>query len=193
LAIKKEEKLYTYDEFRKMELPGDNLYELRDGKIYMMGTPSYIHAVIVQNLYDVFSAYLKGKSCKAFITGLGVRLEPRKNRKDKDQLVPDLTVICDKSKITDEGCEGAPDMVIEVLSPSTASVDRDDKRHKYEKAGVREYWIVAPNERTVETFVLKNGVFMQDCYSQSSTHPDTSVTAAIFPGLTIKLADLFTE
>jgi Uma2 family endonuclease len=194
LVPKNEDHEYTFDEFIKLDLPGDNRYELRGGKIYMMATPVVRHVVIVQNVYHQIHDYLEGKPCRAYIAGLGVRPRPRKDRKDKEYLVPDIVVLCNKEKLTKDVCEGAPDMVVEVLSPSTANVDRDEKRHMYEDAGVREYWIVAPNEQTVETFVLgKDGKFMQDCYSLTEEHPNRVAPVYIFPGLTLKLADIFAE
>ncbi|MDR0909578.1 MAG: Uma2 family endonuclease [Spirochaetaceae bacterium] len=193
-AVIKSQKIITYGEFIKMNLPGDNHYELIDGKIYMLAAASPQHAKIVKNLYDAINKYLEGKPCEIYPTGIGVRPEPRENDRDKDQLVPDLVVICDKSKLGPRDYEGGPDMVIEVLSPSTASKDKNIKRHKYEKAGVREYWIVSPNEQTVETFVLKQGIFMQDCYSlEFDTPPEEGVPVSIFPGLEIKLNDIFAE
>jgi Uma2 family endonuclease len=186
--------IYTYDEYSKLDLPPDKKFELRDGKIYMMASPLMVHVEIVKQLYDRINEFLHDKPCKVYSFEVGVRPKPRNDRSDKDQLKPDIVVICDKDKVKKDGIEGAPDLIIEVLSPSTADVDRDDKRHKYEDAGVREYWIVSPHERTVETFVLdERGRFMQDCFSLNPDHPDRKVAVAVLPGLEIKLAEVFTE
>jgi Uma2 family endonuclease len=189
----KKEHLYTFAEFEKLQLPEDCRYELRGGKIYMMGAPALPHIEIAQNIYDAIHDFLKDKPCRVFSTGLGVRLKPREDKSDKDQFVPDIVVVCDRKKLQHSGCEGAPDLVVEVLSPSTASTDRDEKRHAYEDAGVREYWIVSPYEETVETFVLENGVFKQDCFSVKPDGTETSVPVSIFPGFSIPLSGIFPE
>jgi Uma2 family endonuclease len=187
------QKTYTFEEYEKLNLPGDNKYELRNGKIYMMSIEKTIHAELCRRLYNKIDSFLDGKPCQVFSVGLGVRLEPREDKKDTEQLVPDLAVVCDMDKMKTDGYNGPPKMIIEVLSPSTASSDRVYKRNRYEQTGVEEYWIVAPNEKTVETFVMKNGSYQQKSFCPDWENPDASIPVAVLPGLSINLAELFAE
>ena len=108
---------------------------------------------------------------------------------DDDTVVqPDLVVICDRSKIDDKGCNGAPDMVIEILSPSTARHDKLVKFQLYQNAGVREYWIVDPDTKTVQAHVLESGRYFTAAYGDADTAP-----VYVLDGCTINLTDVFAE
>ena len=139
-----------------MPLPGDNFYtsedywnlpdgqraELINGKLYDMAPPSRIHQELVSELTVAFSNYIKseGGDCKVYPARFAVNL----NEDDETYVEPDLSIICDKSKLSDRGCEGAPDFIIEVVSPSSRKMDYSTKNALYSDAGVREYWIVDP-------------------------------------------------
>ena len=129
--------------------------ELIDGVVYDMSpAPGWVHQGLSMNFLIQLGSFLEGKTCKVFHAPFGVRL----NADDDDTVVqPDIVVICDRSKLSGAGCEGAPDMVIEILSPSTASKDMLIKFNKYLMAGVREYWIVDPQTQVVRVCILNNG------------------------------------
>ena len=107
---------------------------------------------------------------------------------DDTIVLPDISVICDKSKLNDRGCVGPPDMVIEILSPTTAMLDKHLKFYQYLRAGVREYWIVEPESKTVSVHILNNGVYVTDSYGGDETVP-----VHVLEGCTIDLTVVFAE
>ena len=126
--------------------------EIINGEAVMMVPPSRIHQKISGEIFRQFANYLEGKKCEVYPAPWGVRLFEKDGDvpDDVDTVVePDISVICDKNKLDKHGCKGAPDMVIEVLSPSTLRHDRFVKLALYQQAGVREYWVVEPETRTV--------------------------------------------
>ena len=127
--------------------------ELIDGKIVAMSPAATNHNRISGNIYHLFRTYLKGKNCKPFPDGEIIFLT------EKDRFVPDMTIVCDKNKIKANGIHGAPDLVVEVLSPSTMKNDRTHKKDVYEQCGVREYWIVSPESKSIEQYLLEDGKF----------------------------------
>jgi len=124
------------------------------------------HQRISRELSRQFSNYLAGKKCEVFSAPFGVRLfeEEGDAPEDVDTMVePDLSVVCDEDKLDKYGCKGAPDLIIEILSPSTRRYDRITKLNLYQRAGVREYWIVDPETKDVQTFLLDTGrYFVKD-------------------------------
>lgn len=140
--------MYTYDDI--LALPDGARAELIDGQIYYMASPSTVHQRILGNLYlDIALHFRKNNgSCEAFLSPFAVFL----NSDHSTYLEPDLVVICDKDKIKTDGCYGAPDWVIEILSPSSRSLDSGIKLFKYRTAGVREYWIVDPMKELVRIY-----------------------------------------
>ena len=149
---------HTYAEY--LTWPSDARYELIDGEAYLMApAPTVTHQRITGELYRVIADALEDRRCEVFIAPFDVRL-PRGDEADSaiDTVVqPDLTVVCDPDKIDERGCRGAPDWVIEVLSPSTAAHDQVVKLRAYERAGVAECWLVHPTDRTVMAYRLENG------------------------------------
>lgn len=137
-------------------------WELINGVPYLLASPSLKHQMIIGAIYRQISAYLDGKTCVPILSPFDVRLFETDGCNDNDidtVVVPDLSIVCDRSKLDNRGCKGAPDMVVEVLSPSTQRQDRMVKLNLYQKAGVREYWIVDPENKTVQVFQLIDGVF----------------------------------
>lgn len=137
--------------------------EIINGEIYLMVPPSSTHQRISMELSRQIANYLDGKRCQVYSAPFAVRLfeTDTDSPEDVDTMVePDISVICDRNKIDEHGCKGAPDLVIEILSPSTNRHDRIVKYSLYQKSGVREYWIISPEERSVQVFLLDNKVFV---------------------------------
>jgi len=130
--------------------------ELLNGKIVMMSSPSVNHNIISFNIIRIFNEYLKGKQCWAFGDGVDVYLT------EKDRAIPDAMIVCNKDIIRPDGIHGAPDLVVEILSPGTAKNDKGYKKDLYEKSGVKEFWIVEPNIRTIEAYLLSDGKYGSD-------------------------------
>ena len=126
--------------------------ELINGEIVLMSPrPGFNHMNISSNIHGIFNSYLRKKTCKVFFE-MEVRLT------DKDRFIPDVLVVCDRNKIKKHGIEGAPDLVVEVLSPSTGKNDRFYKKDVYGKCGVKEYWLVEPGGMSIEVYLQRNGV-----------------------------------
>ncbi len=181
---------FTYGDI--LRSPDEVPMELIDGQVILMAPPSTRHQWIIGELYLQFGNFLRGKKCRAFQAPFGVRLFEQKEDTpdDVDTLVePDLTVVCDASKIDRRGCRGAPDLVAEILSPSTARRDRLVKRELYEAAGVREYWIVDPDRESVQVYLLRDGTYLPP---QTYTK-DTPVPSEVLPGFAADLSTVFPE
>lgn len=182
---------YTYADY--LSWPKDERWEIIGGVAYnMTPAPSRRHQEISGALFNVLYNYLRDKSCKVYTAPFDVRL-PEGNESDaeiKNVVQPDIVVVCDKAKLDDQGCKGAPDFIAEIVSAHTARKDVREKFYLYEKAGVKEYWIVHPNDRTVLTFSLgtdgKYGI-------PEMFGPDDEIPVNVLPGLVIKLNDIFRE
>jgi Uma2 family endonuclease len=179
-----EDGLYTYGDYLSWD--DGKRYELHDGEAVMLASPSRDHQAVSLRLIEQLLAFLKGKPCKLFHAPFDVRLNPAEDEGDDTVFQPDLAVVCDSAKLGERACLGAPDFIIEILSPSTARYDRVYKRHKYREAGVREYWIVDPDRGTLETCVLKNGEYVTDAFDDTG-----SVPLRIFPDCVIDLKAVF--
>ena len=176
-----QEKTYTINDI--YALPDGQRAELIDGRMYMMAPPNTRHQRIVGDLYAAIHNHIKAKggSCEVFPAPFAVFL----NEDDLNYVEPDISVICDKSKLTERGCNGAPDWIIEIISPSTSRIDYGIKLFKYRSAGVREYWIVNPLKKTVMVYDLE-----KDEQSNQYDYEDT-ISSCIYNDLTINVADLF--
>ena len=175
-----QEKTYTIDDI--YALPDGQRAELIDGRMYMMAPPNTRHQRIAGDLYAAIHNHIKAKggSCEVFPAPFAVFL----NEDDQNYVEPDISVICDKSKLTERGCNGAPDWIIEIISPSTSRIDYGIKLFKYRSAGVREYWIVNPLKKTVMIYDLE-----KDEQSNLYDFEDT-ISSCIYNDLTINVADL---
>lgn len=134
--------------------------EIINGEVFLMAPPSRIHQEIAAELTRQFGNYLEGKRCKVYPAPFGVRLfeQDGDSPEDVDTMVePDLSVVCDEDKLDDNGCKGAPDLVVEIISPSSRRHDRLVKLGLYQRAGVREYWIVDPDTQSVMVFTQDGG------------------------------------
>ena len=155
-------KIYTEEDY--YNLPENVRAELIEGKlIYNQAAPSRIHQAILMELSGTIRDYLKSKSgtCRVYPAPFAVKL--MENR--KTIVEPDISVICDKSKLTDRGCTGAPDWIIEIVSPSNSSHDYILKLNLYANAGVREYWIVDPYKERIFVYRLEQEHFEVETYT----------------------------
>jgi Uma2 family endonuclease len=186
-----ETKRYTYADY--LTWIDDKRRELINGFIYLMSAPRRIHAEISMELSAFIATFFKKRKakCRVYHAPFDVRL-PIEGSKEDDKIYnvvqPDICVICDLSKLDYRGCIGAPDLIVEVLSPSTYKKDWTKKYILYEKAGVREYWIVDPFDKVVHIFLLQpDGKFDEgmtyECNENAPVH--------IFEGLEIDLKELF--
>ena len=180
-----EETHYTYADYCAWD--DDQRWELIDGIPYAMSAPTLTHEDIGRGLYLQFGNFLKGKSCKVYHAPVDVRLNA--DTADNTVVQPDLLVVCDYAKFSDgKSCKGAPDLIIEIQSPSTAGYDRIIKLELYRKTGVREYWMVDPDTKTVQVCVLKDGQYYVTGYTGTDTAP-----VSVLLGLEISLSDVFSE
>ena len=174
------EKDYTIEDI--YALPEGERAELIDGRMYMMAPPNTAHQRISRGLLNAIYNYIKSKggNCEVFAAPFAVFL----NQDDRNYVEPDISVICDRDKITEKGCNGAPDWVIEIVSPSTRQMDYGIKLFKYRTAGVREYWIVNPLKKTVNVYDFEHEKGT-DLYSFEDT-----ISVCIYEDLCIQTADL---
>ena len=135
----------------------DILDEMMNGQIFLMSPrPTVNHNRVCGNIFRAFGNRLEGKGCEAFGDGRDVYLS------EKDRVIPDVMIICNKDIIRENGVYGAPDLVVEVLSPGTEKRDRGIKKNLYEKCGVKEYWLVNPETKSVEVYLLIDQIFCLD-------------------------------
>ena len=172
--------------------------EIIDGKAVMMASPSTNHNLIMGNIYALFFNYLRGKRCVPFADNTTVFLTK------KERYIPDVMIVCDPDKIRGNGVHGIPDLIVEILSPSTARQDKGHKKDAYEKHGVREYWIVSPGDQSIEQYVLEDGRFtlrgvyarypqfmLDDMSEAEKAALVTEFSCTLFDGLTVPLDDVF--
>ena len=182
------EKFYTYEDYCKFN--DDKRREVINGVIYALASPSREHEDIASNLHGIFWSYLRGKKCKVY-TSFDVRLLQKGETKNTASNVvrPDVLVVCDEKKLSRYGCIGAPDLIIEILSPSTSRMDKITKLNLYQEHGALEYWIVDPLHQTIDRFSLdkETGKYKQAEYF---ARQDT-ISPATFPDFTINLEEVF--
>lgn len=145
--------IYSYKDY--LEWPEDKRYELIEGTPYMQAAPSWQHQAISRELIIQFGNYLKGKKCSVFSSPFDLILTDKEDKKQSNNVLqPDLLVVCDPSRLIGTGYTGVPELIIEIVSPSTARSDKFYKFNMYEKFGVKEYWIIEPDIKLVSVFIL---------------------------------------
>jgi Uma2 family endonuclease len=190
-AAKKRDAKYTYADY--LTWSDEERWELIDGVAYnMTPAPSRKHQEISWELAQQIGAHLHGKRCKAYTAPFDVRL-PAPGATDETTstvVQPDLVVVCDPAKLDDRGCKGAPDLVIEIVSPDSVARDMKEKFLLYERVGVAEYWIVHPTDRIVSVFRRGPDGF----YGKPDVHTaEERVPVGVLPELEIDLATVFAE
>lgn len=173
------EHLYTIDDI--YSLPDRERAELIDGQIFNMAPPARIHQRLVSQLTKLIGHYIDSRSgsCQVYSGPFAVFL----NNDEHTYVEPDISVICDQSKLDDKGCHGAPDWIIEIVSPSSIQMDYIRKLAKYNDAGVREYWIVNPMKHTVMVYVFG------DEWESTQYLFDDEIPVHIYPDLHIRISD----
>ena len=183
-------KLYTYADYLTWQF--QERVELIRGKIFKMSpAPKRIHQEIESNLHREISYHFKRKTCKVYPAPFDVRLIKKTAIDQEIETVvqPDICVICDLEKLDDRGCIGAPDLIVEILSPSTKHKDIKDKFELYEQNEVKEYWIVDPSNKTVIKYTLEKGRYIGD----KIRGEEEVLTSSLFPELSIDLSEVFEE
>lgn len=180
---------YTYADYLKWKF--EERLELFRGRIFKLSAPNTKHQAIVRNLTILSGTVLKGKKCKAFPAPFDVRL-PVKNRKRDDEVKtvvqPDVCIICDESKIDTRGCCGAPDLVVEILSPGNTKKEIRLKHELYEEAGVKEYWIVYPEEESIAVFLLDDTLKFGGAAIYAGGE---NIDSKAVPGFSVNVNDVF--
>ena len=186
----RKEQRFTYADYQRW--PEEARYELIDGEAFLMApAPLIEHQIIAGEIFRQLANALDGQACTPFVAPVDVRL-PRADEADEavDTIVqPDVLVVCDPAKIDRRGVRGAPDWLVEVLSPSTAAHDQIAKRGTYERAGVREYWLVHPGDRTLTVYALIDGQYGRPEIYELKDHTPIGV----LPGVSIAWDALVTR
>lgn len=172
MLLPKEERC-TYAEYAAWDT--EDKYELFEGVPVMQARPSIAHQHIQAELITALKVFLRDKPCRAFAE-IEVLL-PDSSRQGADDVrnvfIPDISVICEPEKLTKQYCKGAPTVIMEILSPATAKIDRFVKLNAYQKAGVPEYWIISPSENTVTVFELHGDIYTtRAVYNQKDTEAE---------------------
>jgi len=164
--------------------------ELFKGKLFKMSAPSAIHQEISMRLVGELYQFFKGKDCKVFHAPFDVRLlkESQEDKNIYTVVQPDICVVCDPEKIDKRGCEGAPDLVIEILSPGNSKKEMKYKYALYEEAKVPEYWIIDPDHQNVLVYVLEDGKYLNPM-----NIVEGNITSQKFPTLKIHTDDIFSN
>lgn len=173
---------HTYTSEDYWNLPEGQRAELIDGQLYNMAPPNRIHQKLIVQLSAAIYSHIRSNagSCEVYPAPFAVNL----NADDKIWVEPDISVICDKTKLSDQGCKGCPDWIIEIVSPSSIRMDYAVKLFKYRTAGVREYWIVNPMKDIVQTYVFE-GEEDSNLFSF-----DDEIPVHIFEDLKIRISSL---
>lgn len=183
-------KLYTYADYFQWRF--EERVELIKGRIFKMSpAPNVRHQRICGEVYGQLWSFLKGKKCEVFVAPFDVRL-PRKTNDDKEiitVLQPDICVVCDPAKLDKRGCLGAPDIVVEILSPGNNAKELKTKYEVYEEAGVQEYWVVSPQDNTFLVYTLTDGKYVP---MRTMVAGDT-FSSSVLAGFSLNLTELFGE
>jgi Uma2 family endonuclease len=173
--------------------------ELLDGVITSMSPrPSANHNIVSSNIYRIFSNFLRKNTCSAYADGMEVHLD------EKNYVIPDMSIVCNPGIVKQDGIHGAPNLIVEVLSPSSFKRDRGYKMELYARSGIEEYWIVSPVEKTIEVYLLKGGLYqLENVYSQlpeyelrrltesERSEVPSSFKTSLFPELNIEIDEIF--
>jgi Uma2 family endonuclease len=179
-------KTYTYSDYLLFQF--QERVELIKGFIYNMSpAPSTNHQRISQNINGFFYTYFSKKNCSVFVAPFDVRLPLKSAKKDTTVVQPDLCIICDESKLDERGCNGAPDLIVEIISPNNSKHDIHTKFNLYQESEVKEYWMVEPIEKMVLVYTLKNGEYI----GLKPFAEGEKIKSILFPDIDIAVDDIF--
>ncbi len=189
ISVLEPEATYSYADYLKWSF--EERVELIKGKLFKMSpAPGRSHQEISIRIASEVRQFLKGKVCRVYHAPFDVRFPQEidsTNRETFTVVQPDICVVCDLEKLDDAGCKGAPDLIVEILSPSTSKKDLNDKFYLYEEFGVKEYWVVYPGDKVLEIFYLEKGK-----YSRFKKYlPGDLVTSKVLFGLNLNVDDIF--
>lgn len=182
---------YTYADYLLWQY--EERLELIRGKIFKMSGPNTAHQEVCGNIFAAFHNFLRKKPCRVFVAPYDIRLPFQNKKKDHEittVVQPDICVVCDESKIEERGCCGAPDLIVEILSPGDSRKDVQIKFDLYEEAGVKEYWIVHPTKKHMVVHIQKE----EGKFERGKKYIDGDrVESYAVPGFTIEISDIFTR
>lgn len=182
---------YTYKDY--LNWPGEERWELIDGIPYNMSPePARKHQKILGELFTSIHNYLKNKECEVYSAPFDVRLltDNIGDEETTNVVQPDISVICDSSKLDNRGCKGSPDLIMEIVAPSTLKKDLKEKFYLYERAGVKEYWIVYPDKKTMVSYILNED---GKCGRPEVYSEEDSLKVNVLESLEINLTDIFKD
>jgi len=179
---------WTYADYKTWELKPGERWEIIYGEAYAMSAPNAYHQSILGEMFKQIAVFLTGRECKAYPAPYDVRLFWEEDESDDTVVQPDISVVCAKEKRGAEGCRGAPDFVVEILSPSNTAIEMQRKFNLYRDAGVREYWVADGESKTVIAYLFDGDRVASKTYGESD-----SAQVASLPGLSIDLAPVFAE
>lgn len=180
----------SYEEYKKLVDSSDQRYELINGEIYLLASPSFKHQIAVKEIAGHFYNYFKGRPCQALTAPLDVRLFgfATKFEENPNVVQPDVVVICDEDKVNEDKYEGIPTLIVEVLSPSTKSKDMAIKLNLYMKSGVLEYWIADLENKSILQYSFSHE---RDIESLITLGEEDTIKSTVFEGLEVPLRDIF--
>ncbi|WML55139.1 Uma2 family endonuclease [Neobacillus sp. PS3-12] len=181
-----ESERYTFQDY--LQWDDGKRYEIIDGEPILLAAPGRKHQGIVSFLTTEFNLYLRDKNCKVYPSPFSVRFSETDDFNEADNVFePDFSIVRNPSQLDEYGCKGAPDLVVEVLSPSTSRNDRVKKYNTYQRYGVKEYWIIDPYNETVEIYSWHEGTYQRwNAYGREDT-----ITSRQFSDLSIIAEDMF--
>jgi Uma2 family endonuclease len=177
----------SFEEFLEIDINSEELMEFIDGDVYLQASPNTTHQRISRKLSTIFDIYFSGKECEPFTAPFDIILASEL-KKSKSKVIPDISVICDKSGLNDKNYVGVPNLIVEILSPSTAWIDISKKLELYQSFGVEEYWIISPKNGTVQVFNLNDEGFYDEPVIY---YREDIASSLLFSDLTISLKEIF--
>jgi Uma2 family endonuclease len=179
---------FTYREYKDWNPGETGRYELIYGAAYAMAGATTRHQSMLMEIAKQMAVFLTGKPCRVLPAPYDVRLFYEEDESDDTVVQPDIIVVCDKTKLGSEGCRGAPDFALEILSPSNTAAEMQRKFKLYRESGVREYWVLDPESRTLHTHLFEDRRILSRFYG-----PEEKAPVEILPGLEIALEPVFSE
>jgi len=179
---------WTYADYKKWDLKPGERYELIYGEAYAMAAPNVYHQALLMELSRQFANFLVGKPCRVYPAPFDVRLFYEKDESDDTVVQPDISVICDKNKRGKEGGRGAPDLIVEILSPSNTAIEMQRKFELYRDAGVQEYWVVNSIFKSLTVYLFDND---KERITSRTYNEKDSIPVTVLEGLTIDLEPVF--